>query len=179
MKSAKPGHTVLGLARTDEGAAALAARGVEPHRGELADHASLIAGAAACDGVIHCAFIHDFSKFEENCAIDRRAVETLGSALVGSDRPLIVTSGTAMARTPGRAATEEDRPVSTVPRVASEQAADAVADAFRTGERIEHENLDAQTGRWPSFAAAALQAGFQSAIALPLRLRDVTVGALR
>jgi GAF domain-containing protein len=51
-------------------------------------------------------------------------------------------------------------------------------DAFRTGERIEHENLDAQTGRWPSFAAAALQAGFQSAIALPLRLREVTVGAL-
>jgi len=51
-------------------------------------------------------------------------------------------------------------------------------DAFRTGERIEHENLDAQTGRWPSFAAAALQAGFQSASALPLRLREVTVGAL-
>ncbi len=51
-------------------------------------------------------------------------------------------------------------------------------DAFRTGERIEHENLDGQTGRWPSFAAAALQAGFQSAIALPLRLREVTVGAL-
>src|SRR5207247_10429028 len=51
-------------------------------------------------------------------------------------------------------------------------------DAFRTGERVEHENLRAGSGRWPSFSAAALQAGFRSALALPLRLRDATLGAL-
>jgi nucleoside-diphosphate-sugar epimerase len=103
------GHTVLGLARTDEGAAALAARGVEPHRGELADHASLIAGAAACDGVIHCAFIHDFSRVVENAEIERAAVEAMLASLEGSDKPFIATSGVAML-TDGRVATEQDRP---------------------------------------------------------------------
>jgi nucleoside-diphosphate-sugar epimerase len=102
------GHTVLGLARTDEGAAALAARGVEPHRGELADHASLIAGAAACDGVIHCAFIHDFSRFVENAEIERAAVEAVLASLEGSGKPFIATSGVAML-TDGRLATEQDQ----------------------------------------------------------------------
>jgi nucleoside-diphosphate-sugar epimerase len=101
-------HTVLGLARTDEGAAALAARGVEPHRGELADHASLIAGAAACDGVIHCAFIHDFSRFVENAEIERAAVEAMLASLEGSGKPFIATSGVAMLAQ-GRPATEQDR----------------------------------------------------------------------
>jgi nucleoside-diphosphate-sugar epimerase len=102
------GHTVLGLARTDEGAAALAARGVEAHRGELADHASLIAGAAACDGVIHCAFIHDFSRFVENAEIERAAVEAMLASLEGSAKPFIATSGVAMLAE-GRPATEQDR----------------------------------------------------------------------
>jgi len=103
------GHTVLGLARTDDGAAALAARGVEAHRGELADHPSLIAGAAACEGVIHTAFIHDFSRFMENAEIERAAVEAMLGSLAGSGKPFIATSGVAMLAQ-GRLATEEDRP---------------------------------------------------------------------
>ena len=101
------GHAVLGVARTDEGAAALAARGVEPHRGELADHASLVAGATACDGVIHCAFIHDFSRFMENAEIERAAVEAMLASLEGSNKPFIATSGVAMLAQ-GRLATEAD-----------------------------------------------------------------------
>src|SRR5262245_66106538 len=77
------------------------------------------------DGVIHTAFIHDFSKFAATCEIDRRAIEALGSALAGSDRLLIVTSGTALL-TPGRLAIEEDVPASSIPRVASEEAAASV-----------------------------------------------------
>ena len=121
------GHRVLGLSRSDEGAAALTAFGAEVHRGSLEDLDSLKTGAAASDGVIHLAFNHDFSKWAENCELDRRAIEALGSALAGSDRPLIVTSGTAAARTPGRLTTEEDGPDSPIPRVASELAAAAMA----------------------------------------------------
>ncbi len=120
------GHQVLGLARSDAGANALIAAGAEVHRGELTDLESLQSGAAAADGVIHCAFIHDFSKFEENCAIDTRAVEAMGAVLAGSYRPLIVTSGSALT-TPGKLDTEEDQPASTIPRVASEFATDAFA----------------------------------------------------
>jgi nucleoside-diphosphate-sugar epimerase len=120
------GHQVLGLARTDAGAATLAAAGAKVHRGSLEDLESLRNGAAAADGVIHTAFIHDFSKFEANCETDRRAIEALGSALAGTDRPLIVTSGTGLVA-PGRLATEEDAPASRIPRIASEQAAALVA----------------------------------------------------
>jgi nucleoside-diphosphate-sugar epimerase len=99
------GHAVLGVARTDEAAKTLAGRGVEPHKGDLTDHDSFIAGAKACDAVIHCAFIHDFSKFMENIETDRAMVAAMLAALEGSGKPLIITSGVAMLA-PGQTATE-------------------------------------------------------------------------
>jgi nucleoside-diphosphate-sugar epimerase len=103
------GHSVLGVARTDEGAQNLASRGVEPHMGDLTDHDSFIAGARACDAVIHCAFIHDFSRFAENMEIEQKTVTAMLDALAGSDKPFIITSGVAMLA-PGRTATEDDQP---------------------------------------------------------------------
>jgi nucleoside-diphosphate-sugar epimerase len=121
------GHLVLGLARSDAGAAALTAAGAEIHRGSIEDLDSLKSGAAAADAVIHLAFNHDFSRWAENSEADRRVIEAIGSVLAGSDKPFIVSSGTAAAHTPGRLTTEEDPPNSPIPRVASEHAADAAA----------------------------------------------------
>ena len=119
------GHQVLGLARSDAGAEALEQAGAAVHRGTLGDLDSLRSGAAAADGVIHTAFNHDFSKFADNCEEDRRAIETLGEVLEGSQRPLLVTSGLALLA-PGRLATKSDMPSPAFPRV-SEVAAAAVA----------------------------------------------------
>lgn len=134
------GHQVLGLARSDAGAESLMAAGAEVHRGNLDDLESLRAGAAKSDGVIHCAFDHsafdqsaaanDFSKFLQVCEKDRRAIETLGDALRGSDRPLLITSGTGMGNAvPGQPATEDyfdaNHPN---PRTASEVAGAAVSE---------------------------------------------------
>lgn len=126
------GHRVLGLSRSDAGAAALAAAGADVQRGALEDADSLRSGAAAADGVIHLAFNHDFSKFVANCEDDRRVIAALGSALADSGRPLIVTSGTGIANTaPGEPAREDNPTVGSGvhPRAASEEAAAAVAAA--------------------------------------------------
>ena len=103
------GHQVLGLVRSEAGAAALNAAGAEAHPGSLGDLESLHSGVARADGVIHTAFNHDFSKFADNAEEDRLAIETLGVALEGSDRPLLATSGLALLAQ-GRPATEEDVP---------------------------------------------------------------------
>lgn len=123
----KAGHQVLGLTRSETGAQALAAAGAEAHRGSLEDPDSLRGGAAQADGVIHCAFDHDFSNFVANCQKDARAIEALASALVGTERPLVITSGTGMGSPgDGRPATEDifnlDHPN---PRSASEIAGQA------------------------------------------------------
>ena len=119
------GHQVIGLARSDVGAKTLAAAGAEVHHGSLEDLESLRTGAAAADGVIHTAFNHDFSNYGPAAEADRRAIEALGAALAGSDRPLIVTSGSLVVA-PGRIATEDDAASSNFPRK-SEDAALAMA----------------------------------------------------
>ncbi len=107
----------------------LRAAGAEVHRGTLEEPQSLRSGAAGADGVIHCAFDHDFSKFVANCEKDRRAIEALADGLAGSDRPLVITSGTGMgAAVTGQLASEDtvnfEHPN---PRIASEQAGVAAA----------------------------------------------------
>lgn len=125
------GHQVIGLCRSEDKAAALAATDAEVYRGSLEDAASLTAGAAKADGVIHLAFNHDFSRFVANCEDDRRVIAALAAGLAGSNRPLIITSGTPIANTvPGEPAREGNAIVSSAdghPRAASEEAAAVAA----------------------------------------------------
>ncbi|HEY0207529.1 SDR family oxidoreductase [Acerihabitans sp.] len=129
------GHQVLGLARSEAATGSLIAAGAQAHRGSLEDLDSLRAGATLADGVIHTAFIHDFAKFNESCATDRRAIEALGAVVVGTGRPLVVTSATGMMSL-GRSATEDDIPQAgsdALPRVASDEAVAALA---KRGARV-------------------------------------------
>ncbi len=129
------GHQVIGLTRSDAGARSLTEAGAEPHRGSLEDPDTLREGAAKSDGVIHTAFDHDFSNFVANCDKDRRAIEALSAGLRGSDRPLVITSGTGLGDTgSGQPATEDSfNPDYPNPRRASEIAGAA---ALQSGVNV-------------------------------------------
>jgi nucleoside-diphosphate-sugar epimerase len=124
------GHQVLGLARSDAGAKALAATGADVHRGSLEDPDSLKRGAASADGVIHTAFIHDFSKFAANVRTDQLAIEAMTATLAGSGKPLIVSSGV-FGLPPGRPGTEDDSLGAGSPRKSEEAGLAAAAHGVR------------------------------------------------
>ena len=122
------GHTVLGLTRSEAGAEKLRAAGAEVLHGDLEDLGSLREGAAKSEGVVHLAFIHDFSDFQRVTEVDRAAIEAMGEVLVGSKRPFVVTSGTAIAaNVDGKPSTEESETTAWNPRAASEAAVRALA----------------------------------------------------
>ncbi|MCA9683691.1 MAG: SDR family oxidoreductase [Myxococcales bacterium] len=125
----RAGHRVLGLARSDAAAATLTAAGAEVHRGDLTDTASLRAGAAACEAVVHTGFIHDFANFAAVCEVDRRAIEAIGDELAGSSRPMLVAAGVALSR--GEGIITEGDGVSgsrdAIPRIATELACEGLA----------------------------------------------------
>jgi nucleoside-diphosphate-sugar epimerase len=124
------GNQVLGLCRSEDKVAALAAAGAEVVRGSLQDEDGLKRAVGKSDGVIHLAFNHDFSNFVASCEDDRRVIEVLAGALKGSDRPLLVTSGTAIANTAQGQLAREDNAITGAdkhPRAASEETATAMA----------------------------------------------------
>jgi nucleoside-diphosphate-sugar epimerase len=127
------GHQVLGLARSDSSAAAIAAAGAEVLRGDLDDLDTLRAGATSSDGVIHLAFIHDFTRFEDSVSADARAIETMGAALEGSGKPLVIASGTPAL--PGRVATERGEPAPGGPSAGRAANAQAALDMAARGVR--------------------------------------------
>lgn len=156
------GYQVLGLTRSDAGAKSLMAAGAQVHRGDLDDLESLRKGAAMSDGVIHTAFIHDYSKFLESCDVDRRAIETLGAVLTGSKRPFIVTTGTA-GLAPGQVATEDtDVPANfPFPRV-SEQTALSLKDVNASVMRLPQVHNTVKQGLVTYLIAVAREKGFSA-----------------
>ena len=156
------GYQVLGLARSEAAARSLTAAGAQVHRGALEDLESLKRGAAECDGVIHTAFIHDYaadlSKFAANCKTDELAIDALGRALAGSGRPLIVTSG-CMGKP-----TEEDRPVSRIPRRSEEVGLATAANGVRAMVVRLSASVhgDGDHGFVPCLVAVAREKGFSA-----------------
>jgi nucleoside-diphosphate-sugar epimerase len=128
------GHQVLGLSRSEKKAAVLAAKGADVLRSTLDDLDRLTEAAGAADAVIHLAFNHDFSKYAENSEQDRRAISAMGEALVGTDKPILVTTGLA-SLAPGRVATEADMPPLSDPNYPRKSEAAAAALAER-GVRV-------------------------------------------
>jgi len=117
------GHHVLGLTRSEAGAETLRKLGAEVLHGNIEDLDSLREGAARTDGIVHLAFNHDFSQFQKNCDDDRKAIEAMGEVLLRSNRPFVITSGTAMAaNVDGKPSTEESPSAAWNPRAASEAA---------------------------------------------------------
>jgi nucleoside-diphosphate-sugar epimerase len=157
------GHQVLGLARSDAAAKSLAAVGAEVHRGALDDLDSLKRGASESDGVIHTAFIHDFTDFAANCLTDKCAIEALGAALAGSGRPLVVTSGT-LGLPPGRIGTEEDSPHSSFPRKSEVTGLSMVSQGVRASVMRLSPSVhgDGDHGFVPRLIAVAREKGFSS-----------------
>jgi nucleoside-diphosphate-sugar epimerase len=156
------GHRVQGLARSDDGAKALAATGADVQRGTLEDVEILKSSAAASDAVIHCGFNHDFSKFMENCQIDKRAIEAMGSVLVGSDRPFIVSSGLAGLGRPGQLATEESvlPPDFPIPRVSEQTALSFLSKGVRVAVmRLPQVHNTVKQGLFTYAIAAAREKG--------------------
>jgi nucleoside-diphosphate-sugar epimerase len=161
------GHQVVGLSRSDAGAEALSRAGAEVVRGDVNDLARLRAAAEGADGVVHAAFNHDFSSLAQHSEQDRKVIETLGGALAGSDRPLVVSSGTGLARAKTGPALETDDHATSAefPRAATEEAADAliskggrvmvmrlsqVHDTRRQGRITQHIRLARQKG-WVAY----------------------------
>jgi nucleoside-diphosphate-sugar epimerase len=127
------GHQVLGLARSDSSSAAITAAGAEVLRGDLDDLDTLRTGATSSDGVIHLAFIHDFTQIEDSVSADRRAIEMMGAALEGSGKPLIIASGSPAV--PGRVATERDQSAPDSPMAGRAANAQAALDMAAHGVR--------------------------------------------
>lgn len=121
------GHQVLGLARSEDSAKKLMVAGAEVHYGDLEDFESLKSGAQSSDAVIHLGFIHDFTRFEEVCAIDKKVIETIGETLIGTDKPFIITSGVALLSDQEIATEKDSAANSQVPRKLTEEAAEQLA----------------------------------------------------
>ncbi|MBC9909454.1 SDR family oxidoreductase [Chitinophaga varians] len=139
------GHEVTGLARSEEAAQKVTALGAKVHRGDITDIASLQSGAAAADGIIHTGFIHDFSRYPEMCVVDGKAIDAMGEVLMGTQRPLIVTSGTGVI-VKDTVVTEED---------GVENQAHPRAETERAVERLAAKGVRASVVRLPPFSHGA------------------------